>query len=122
MYYHKYKAKKVKYNNETFDSKKELSRYLQLLDLQEQGDIHSLARQVEFELIPTQYEPPTYTKKGKEKKGKVIERGVKYIADFVYNDQSNNVIVEDVKGVKTKEYIIKRKLMLYLLKIKIKEI
>lgn len=122
MYYHKYKAKKVKYNNETFDSKKELSRYLQLLDLQEQGDIHSLARQVEFELIPTQREPDTINKRGKIKKGKTLERSVKYIADFVYITKNNEYIVEDVKGIRTKEYIIKRKLMLYLLKIKIKEI
>lgn len=122
MYYHKYKAKKVKYNNETFDSKKELSRYLQLLDLQELGDIHSLARQVEFELIPTQREPDTINKRGKIKKGKTLERSVKYIADFVYITKNNEYIVEDVKGMRTKEYIIKRKLMLYLLKIKIKEI
>lgn len=122
MYYHKYKAKKVKYNNETFDSKKEFERYLELLDLQKKGEIYDLKRQVEYELIPAQYGEPTYTKKGKEKKGKIIERGVKYIADFVYKDQDNNVVVEDVKGIKTKEYIIKRKLMLYLLKIKIKEI
>lgn len=122
MYYHKYKAKKVKYNNETFDSKKEFERYLELLDLQKKGEIYDLKRQVEYELIPAQYGEPTYTKTGKEKKGKIIERGVKYIADFVYKDQDNNVIVEDVKGIKTKEYIIKRKLMLYLLKIKIKEI
>ena len=122
MYYHKYKAKKVKYNNETFDSKKEFERYLELLDLQKKGEIYDLKRQVEYELIPAQYGEPTYTKTGKEKKGKIIERGVKYIADFVYKDQDNNVVVEDVKGIKTKEYIIKRKLMLYLLKIKIKEI
>lgn len=122
MYYHKYKAKKVKYNNETFDSKKEFERYLELLDLQKKGKIYDLKRQVEYELIPAQYGEPTYTKTGKEKKGKIIERGVKYIADFVYKDKDNNVVVEDVKGIKTKEYIIKRKLMLYLLKIKIKEI
>lgn len=122
MYYHKYKAKKFKYNNETFDSKKEFERYLELLDLQKKGKIYDLKRQVEYELIPAQYGEPTYTKTGKEKKGKIIERGVKYIADFVYKDKDNNVVVEDVKGIKTKEYIIKRKLMLYLLKIKIKEI
>lgn len=122
MYYRKYKAKKVRYDNETFDSKKEFERYLQLKQLEKEHKIYDLKRQVEFILIPTQYEKPTYTKKGKEKKGKVIERGLKYIADFVYKDENGDIIVEDVKGVRTKEYIIKRKLMLYIHHIKIKEI
>lgn len=122
MYYCKYKAKKVKYKDTTFDSKKEFERYLELKQLEKENKIHDLERQVKFELIPAQYEPPTYTKTGKEKKGKIIERGVKYIADFAYIDENGEIIAEDVKGFRTKEYIIKRKLMLYLLKIKIKEI
>jgi hypothetical protein len=57
------------------------------------------------------------------KEGKLLERKVVYVADFVYNDQRTcERVVEDTKGVKTKDYIIKRKLMLYIHHIKIKEI
>lgn len=63
----------------------------------------------------------------KDFKGKttrvLLERSVKYIADFVYTDKATGqTVVEDTKGVRTKEYIIKRKLMLYLHGIRIKEI
>lgn len=122
MYYRKYKAKKTTYQGMIFDSKKEFERYLELKQLEKDKQIKDLKRQVEFILIPPQYEPPTYTKKGKEKKGKIIERGIKYVADFVYLDNNDKLVVEDVKGVRTKEYIIKRKLMLYINDIRIKEI
>lgn len=59
--------------------------------------------------------------KGKNKPGKVLERECTYIADFVYY-QNGEVVVEDTKGFRTKEYIIKRKLMLYMHHIRIKEI
>ena len=52
--------------------------------------------------------------KGQTKRGKLLERPVEYVADFVYWDVKKCcLVVEDTKGVKTKEYIIKRKLMLY---------
>ena len=59
--------------------------------------------------------------KGVKSDGK-IERGLSYKADFTYLNKSNNLIVEDVKGFKTKDYIIKRKLMLWWYGITIKEI
>ena len=43
-----------------------------------------------------------------------------YVADFVYEDNGDTV-VEDTKGMRTKEYVIKRKLMLYRYGIRIKE-
>ena len=55
------------------------------------------------------------------KKGKVIERPVKYVADFMYEENGQQVI-EDAKGVRTKEYILKRKLMLYRYGIRIREV
>ena len=55
------------------------------------------------------------------RKKELIERGVYYIADFVYY-RDGEYVVEDAKGVRTKEYIIKRKLMLYVHGIKIKEV
>lgn len=75
-----------------------------------------------FELIPTQREPDTIGKRGGVHKGKVIENGVNYVADFVYTDcRSGNQVVEDSKGMRTKDYIIKRKLMLWIHKIRILE-
>lgn len=118
----KYGSKKVTIDGITFDSKKEAHRYCELKLLLRAGKIKGMELQKTFELIPAQREPSTMTKTGKEKLGRVIEQSVKYIADFVYIDDSGNTVVEDTKGVKTKDYIIKRKLMLYVYGIKIKEI
>lgn len=113
----KYGAKKVVRDGMTFDSQIEYKRYCELLLLQRAGAIHDLKRQVEFELIPAQFEQSN----GK-KRGKCLERAVKYVADFVYRDvDTNKTIVEDTKGFKTPEYKIKRKLMLYVHGIRIKE-
>lgn len=115
----KYGNKKCQYNGIVFDSKHEMERYKELLLLMRAGEISDLELQKHFELVPAQYERPTeYYKsgpnKGQLKKGKLLERPVEYIADFYYYDhQKGCVIVEDTKGMKTKEYIIKRKLMLY---------
>jgi hypothetical protein len=75
---------------------------------------------VKFILIPAQYEPDTIGARGGVKRGKLLEREVSYVADFVYT-QDGKTIVEDTKGFKTKDYIIKRKLMLYVHGIRIKE-
>lgn len=106
----KYNAKKIRIDGITFDSKAEAKRYTELIMLQKSGVISDLQRQVEFTLIPTQYID-----------GKCVERACKYKADFVYTEDGKR-IVEDVKGQKTKDYIIKRKMMLYVHGIKIKEV
>lgn len=126
MRYSKYSNKKMTFDGMTFDSKKELKRYKELLLMQEAEAIENLQTQVKFVLIPTQRESSTevYKKganKGKLKPGKVIEKECAYIADFVYKEKGT-LVVEDTKGVKTKEYIIKRKLMLHYYGIRIKEI
>lgn len=81
-------------------------------------------RQVKYVLIPAQYEhPESTTKKGR---GRCVERECTYIADFVYKtilpDGDTLTIVEDTKGFRTKDYIIKRKLMLSVYGIRIREI
>ena len=118
----KYHSKKVKVGGEVFDSRKEYRRFCELLLLQKAGAITELQRQVEFELIPAQRGPDTVGVRGGVKRGKVLELAVKYVADFVYKDKDGNTVVEDTKGFKTKDYIIKRKLMLYIHKIRVKEI
>ena len=109
----KYRNEKITLDGETFDSKKECRRYYELIILQKAKKISDLTRQVKYVLIPAQ----------RDGEGKLLERECAYIADFVYHDNDNNeVVVEDTKGVRTPEYIIKRKLMLYNHGIKIKEI
>jgi hypothetical protein len=118
----KYHSKKVTVNGITFDSKREANRYCELVLLEKAGQIQNLELQKEFELIPTQREViPEPDDKGGRKIGKVIERPCKYKADFTYTENGKTV-VEDTKGCKTTEYIIKRKLMLYIHGIRIKEV
>lgn len=119
----KYRNKKVTYNGITFDSKKEYNRYLYLRDLEDKGEIKDLKMQVPYELIPSQYEPDIILKSGKAKRGRLIERPCIYIADFVYFENgADRVVVEDTKGFRTKDYIIKRKLMLHKYGIRIMEV
>lgn len=120
----KYKSRKAVVNGITFDSMKEARRYQELLMLKKAGVITNLELQKPFELIPAQYETyERYGKRGKRlKDGKrCIEKSVVYWADFVYQEDGK-LIVEDTKGMQTKDYIIKRKLMLYVHKIRIKEV
>lgn len=118
----KYHSRKVKKDGMTFDSIKEYSRWCDLVKLERAGKIFDLKRQVRFTLIPTQREfCCEIGKNGRFKKGKVLERSVVYVADFTYM-QDGKYIVEDVKGVKTDVYIIKRKLMLKEFGIRIKEV
>lgn len=122
----KYRNEKVEYNGMRFDSKKECLRYIQLEELLRKGEISDLQRQVEFELIPNQYiNVEKVLKSGKIKQEKKLaERKCCYVADFVYKDNKGNLVVEDTKSIATKTefYILKRKLMLYLKGIRIKEI
>lgn len=122
----KYGNKKIEVDGIIFDSKKEGKRFMELSLLEKAGVIQNLQRQVKYELIPCQHEKSTEVykkgiKKGQLKPGKVLERQCEYIADFVYQENGKTV-VEDTKGFRTAEYIIKRKLMLYIHGIRIKEV
>lgn len=121
----KYGNRKVYVDGKVFDSVKEYRRYTELKLLEAAGAISDLRWQVRFELIPAQYETiRNYSKTGKrlKDKQKCVERAVEYIADSVYTDTDGCEIVEDAKGKRTKEYIIKRKLMRYLKGITIQEV
>lgn len=101
----KYRNTSVTHDGFRFDSKAELKRYQELKWLEQAGAISGLERQKEYLLIPAQ-------------KG---ERKVSYKADFVYREDGEQV-VEDVKGMRTKDYVIKRKLMLFMHGVRIREI
>lgn len=90
-----------------YDSRKEARRAQELRLMEASGEITNLVEQVKFELIPKQDG----------------ERAVHYIADFCYVERGVYT-VEDVKSPITRKnpaYIIKRKLMLYMHGMRIKE-
>jgi hypothetical protein len=89
-----------------FGSQLECRRYEELLILQRIGEVVELQRQVRWRLVPCQ----------------VGERAVEYVADFQYFDKSGKLHVEDTKGFRTKDYIIKRKLMLWIHGVRIEEV
>ena len=109
-YRSKYHSRKTTVDGIEFDSQKEARRFREPCLLERAGKITELQQQVKFELIPSQ-----------RIDGKVVERPCTYVADFVYMENGKKV-VEDTKGFKTKDYIIKRKLMLHVHGIRIQEI
>ena len=144
----KFGAKKIKdpFTGDVFDSKTEHKRWCELRLLERAGKISRLRRQVTFELIPTQREESTEVykkgpKKGLPKPGVLIEKECSYIADFVYEvpyrqysdadgelifADSWKTVVEDTKGYKRGAaydlFVIKRKLMLLVHGIRVKEV
>ena len=101
----KYGNRKIKApEGQVFDSVKEFHRWGCLRLLERAGKIKDLKRQVKYELIPKQNG----------------ERACTYVADFVYYEDGK-LVVEDSKGHKTEAYKIKKKLMLWVHNIKIKE-
>jgi len=96
---HKYNAKPIEFDGFKFDSKKEAKRYLELKMLERAGVISNLILQPKFLL------QDSFKYKGK------TQRAIFYIADFEYIKDGKR-IVEDVKGVKTEVYKLKKKLFL----------
>ena len=98
----KYHNKKVKYDGYEFDSNKEKNHYILLKQLEKMNFIKDLQLQVKFELQPSfKYNNETIRK-------------ITYIADFVYYDlKENKIVVVDVKGFKTKDYLLKKKMFMY---------
>ena len=106
----KYHNKKVFYDGHWFDSEKEKAWYIKYKLMQQAGEIHNLELQVPFNLIETfKLDNKTYRK-------------TIYKADFTYLDKDNKLHVIDVKGFKTKEYLLKKKLMAYKYGIEIEEV
>lgn len=122
----KYGSRKVTVDGITFDSRKEYRRFCDLSLLARAGEVTDLQRQVKFVLIPAQHEEyERYSPKtGKRLKNgrRVVEHECSYIADFVYKNKAGETVVEDTKGFRTTDYIIKRKLMLWIHGIRIQEV
>lgn len=98
----KYNAQKITIDGITFHSIRESKRYLDLKNLERAGRIHSLELQPRYDFIIN---------------------GIKigfYKADFRYKEK-NQLIIEDVKGMKTPVYSLKKKLMLAIFHINILE-
>lgn len=111
----KYRARKTTVDGVVFDSQKEANDYEVLRWREKAGEIADLQRQVPFVLIENQY----------DKYGKLLERKCEYIADFVWLDcRTGEKIVADSKSkaTVTPEYIIKRKLMLKIYGVRVKQI
>ncbi len=107
----KYRNIKTTVDGYEYASKKEAKRAQELQFLAYKGLIKRLAAQIKYTLIPSQV-----------RSDGTKERPVVYIADFVYEDEHGNEVVEDCKGMKTDVYILKRKLMLQVHGITIKEV
>lgn len=100
IYRSKYNAKKTVADNICFDSKAESVRYLELKIMLKKGLIKDLVLQPKF-LLQDKF----------KYNGKTIRR-IEYVADFMYTTGSGELVVEDVKGVETKDFKIKMKLFL----------
>lgn len=97
----KYNAKKIKIDGHTFDSKREAQRYCELKLFLKAGEIRNLVLQPRF-LLQDEF----FDKNG------VKHKKIEYVADFLYIDNDGKAIVEDVKGVLTDVYKIKKKMFL----------
>jgi hypothetical protein len=107
----KYHSRKTEIDGIMFDSKREANRYCELKLMERAGEIKDLRRQVRYE-INQPYEIA----------GKKI-KGIYYVADFVYYDNEKcEPVIEDVKGVRTDVYKIKKKLFESKYKIQIREV
>jgi len=94
----KYKARLTSIDNIRFDSHAEANRYTELKMLLQAKEIFDLQVHPTFVIWKMRNQAT-----GKEEK-------IKYIADFSYTEKDGTNVVEDVKGVKTAVYKIKRKM------------
>lgn len=106
----KYHARRTVLDGMSFDSGAEAARWSQLHLMERAGMVRDIRRQVSFELVPGEAGPD----------GKRM-RPMRYVADFVWTDSDGREHVEDVKGVRTEAYKIKKRLMWHILGIAVEE-
>ena len=124
----KYNNSKVTVDGIAFDSRREAKRYREISLMLQLGEIRNLELQKRFELIPAQWERyERYGKRGQRLKDgrRCVEKGVVYVADFVY-EKDGKIVVEDAKGCRRGTaydvFVLKRKLMLHVYGIKVQEV
>lgn len=121
----KYGSKRTWVGDICFDSKKEAQYYVYLRELERRGEISNLRRQVKFEIVPPVYEQRVVHLKTRDRvETKQVQPAVHYVADFVYEKDGKDVVV-DVKSVATRKkelYIVKKKMMRAFLGIVIEEV
>ncbi|MCF0225217.1 MAG: DUF1064 domain-containing protein [Fibrobacter sp.] len=94
----KYNARRTTLQGITFDSKKEAQRYIYLRELEQQGIINNLHRQVTYTLLPAITQTTTQQLKTKTRTTtRTIQRAITYRADFVYC-KDGRIVTEDVKA------------------------
>jgi len=96
----KYHSAKAKRGNITYDSQREARRFDYLMLLFTAGKIRDLKLQPQFTL-----QESYMTTAGNR------VRAIRYVADFSYRTEDGETVVEDAKGVRTREYALKKKMM-----------
>lgn len=121
----KWHNKPCEYDGIKFASEKERDRYIFLKSKENCGEISNLRYQVKIELVPAIYKTEIVQLKTKQKEVKrLVQKAIYYIADFVY-ERAQDVEYEDIKGshkTLTKVYVLKKKMMLALKGIEVKEV
>jgi len=120
----KYRNKGIEVDGIFFSSKAEAKWYKIFKSQKANGEIRDFKMQVPFELVPKQTETVTvFDAKGRPKqKERVVELAVKYVADFVVEENDGTETVYDVKGFPDQKWPIKRKLMRYIHGIAVQEV
>ena len=120
----KYRNKGIEIDGIFFSSKAEAKWYKIFKSQKANGEIRDFRMQVPFELVPSQKAPVTkFDKKGNPRTvEKVVELAVKYVADFVVEENDGTQTVYDVKGFPDQKWPIKRKLMRYVHGIAVQEV
>ena len=98
----KYGAKKTTVYGHTFDSKREAEYYLELLDLKRRGEVVSITLQPSFELLAGFVD-----NMGKK------QRPITYTPDFLVRYADRRLEAIEVKGVRTRDYVLRKKLFLH---------
>ena len=101
----KYNARKTVMCGHTFDSKREAEIYLDLLSRKQAGEVLRIGLQPQYTLLEG----------FRDNTGKK-QRPITYTADFfvAYADSRNEVI--EVKGVRTRDYLLRKKLFLHMMR------
>ena len=114
----KFGARKIRNEWGEFDSRAEMARYIELVQMQRVGLINGLQRQVRYEIIPAIRVQKEIALKTKTKYvERVDEKAAHYTCDFQYY-QDGVLVIEDAKSEATrkeKDYVLRRKLMKHLI-------